>query len=523
VSDRRLRVIERAPGASADELEASLGQTVRVVLPTGTPKWRHQLIALALVDMLGRLFPRVEVVCDADAHADPQLPPGPPLLRERLEAVRRHGIDPEPPAEPNLTVRIGTGADEALDAAELYVDAREWQSYVGARPSQLPDDEGRAIAVGPLAAACRAAAQIFQRLLADLLPRATTIESSYWSALTYEKGEQVFDDPNLPVPTRVEAVLVGAGSIGGAAAYLFARTPQLDGELDLVDPEALEERNPDRALLATQEAATAGAVKTELAAAALAHLPLAARPQQMTIAGFVGGHPREQALPLVLAAVDSARARREIQDCLPLEVVNAACNPTAIAVSGHVTGDGPCVYCLHLPGVLDSERITAKLIAAATGLPFMTVVPLMIDHVQLSDDHLRAIERNRGLPLGTLQEHRGSEIEQLYRAALLYGEVGIRTASGLEAAVAAVFVTALAGFILAGEALKATAGEPFAPYRLGVRGQIGTKYEESLFHSPNTSLVSPARRHEGSECLCRSPRRLRIMRQRYGLTAEEVA
>jgi hypothetical protein len=518
VSDRRLRVIQRAPGADEDELKAALGRTVRVELPPGTPRWRHQLIALALVDMLGRLFPRVDVVCAADALADPLLPPGPALLRERLEAVRRHGVEPEEPGEPELTVRVGPGAEEA----DVYVDAREWQTYVGTRPSQLPDDDGRAIAVGPLASSCRAVAQVFQRLLADLLPQTTTIESSYWSALTYEKGEAPLVDPELPVPMRLEAVLVGAGSIGGAAAYLFGRTPAVEGELDIVDPQPLEERNPDRALLATQAAAAAGEVKAVLAAAALDHLPLAVRPHQMTMAEFVAARPREQPLRLVLAAVDSARARREIQDCLPLDVVNAACSPTAIAVSGHVTGNGPCVYCLHLPEVLDSERILAKLVAAATGLPFMTVVPLMVDHVKLADDHLRVIERNRDLPLGALQEYRGVEIDELYRAALLYGEIGIRTASGLEAAVAAIFVTALAGFVLGGEALKAGGGAAFTRYRLGARGELGTKYEESLFHSPNTSLVALSRRHEGSECLCRSPRRLRIMRERYGLS-EEVA
>jgi hypothetical protein len=516
VSDRRLRVIQRAPGAGDGEVEAALDRTVQVALPSGTPCWRHQLIALALVDMLGRLFPRVDLVCAAGAAADPLLPPGPALLSERLEAARQHGVEPQEPGEPELTVRVGPGTEPA----DIYVDGREWHSYVGTRPSQLPDNGGRAIAVGPLAAACRAAAQAFQRLLADLLPQTTTIESSYWSALTYEKGETPFGDPELPVPTRLDAVLVGAGSIGGAAAYLFGRTPRLDGELDIVDPQPLEERNPDRALLATQAAAAAGEVKALLAASALDHLPLTARPHQMTIAEFVAARPREQTLPLVLAAVDSARARREIQDCLPLEVVNAACSPTAIAVSGHVTGDGPCVYCLHLPEVLDSERILAKLIAAATGLPFATVVPFMVKHVELTDEHLRVIERNRDLPLGTLQKYRGVEIDALYRAALLYGEVGIKTASGLEAAVAAIFVTALAGFLLASEALKAGGGTAFEPYRLGVLGQLGTKYEESLFHSPNTSLVSLARRHEGSECLCRSPRRLRVMRQRYGLAQE---
>jgi ThiF family len=518
MSDRRLRVIQCAPGATDAEVKVALGRTVRVVLPAGTPLWRHQLLALALVDMLGRLFPRIDIVCAPDAVAAGQLAPGPALLRERLEAARGHGVEPHPPGEPELMIGVGSGEGEA----DIYVDGREWQSYVGTRPSLLPDDDGRAIAVGPLAAACRAAAQAFQRLLGDMLPRTTVIESSYWSALTYEKGETPLTDPDLPEARVIDAALVGAGSIGGAAVYLFAHTPELAGSLEIVDPQPLEEHNPDRALLATEALAAAGEVKALVAARSLEHLPLVARPHQATIAGFVAARPREQTLPLVLSAVDSAWARREIQDCLPLEVVNSACSPTAIAVSGHVTGDGPCVYCLHLPQVLDGERTLAKLIAAATGLPLMTVIPFMVDHVKLGDDHLRQIERHLQLPTGALQEHRGDEIEELYRSALLYGEVGIKTSDGLEAAVAAVFVTALAGFILAGEALKAGAGEAFAPHRLGVRGQLGTKYEESLFDSANTSLISLAPRHVGSECLCRSPRRLRLMRQRYGLV-EEVA
>jgi hypothetical protein len=45
------------------------------------------------------------------------------------------------------------------------------------------------------------------------------------------------------LPTRLDAVLVGAGSIGGAVAYLFERTPQLDGELDIVAPQPLGTRD----------------------------------------------------------------------------------------------------------------------------------------------------------------------------------------------------------------------------------------------------------------------------------------
>lgn len=521
MSDRRLRVIQRGAEGGEDELVAVLDRTVRVTLPSDTPALRHQLLALALVDLLGRLFPAIEVVCAEDAEADPGLPEGEPLLLARLEAVRRHGGEPkQAEGEPAVTVAVGPGA---VAGADVYADARGWQSYVGSQPSRLPPDDSSDVPIGPLIAACRAANQVFQLMLGDRLAQPThPVESSYASALTYESGEAPFDDPYLPSPTRVDAVLVGAGSIGGAAVYLLARVAGLTGEIDVVDDDVLAEHNPDRAILATDTLAKQGAAKVAVALAALAHLAgLKARPHQERFETFVGSRPRSAPLPTVLSAVDSVSSRREIQDAVPLEVIDAACGLEQISCSGHRTNNGPCVYCLHVGNVLDAQRIRYRLIAEATGFAESVVIPLLVQETPLTEQHLRAIEayrREHGetIPVGAFDSYRGRTLETLYREKFLYGEALVTTEGGGQAAVAAPFVTAVAGFLLASEALKAAAGPDYAPYRLGPTGRA-TMYRENPWGSPTNALLLNPPRWPTHECLCRSPLRLRILAELYGL------
>ena len=482
MSDRRHRVIQRGSDGSDDEIDALLDRTLRIVLPSGTPSWAHQLLAIALVDMLGRLFPRIEIVVDTTASADRRLPPGPPLLHELLEAARAHGFTPAPlTGEPAVTIAIGPSTAEA----DVHADGTAWQSYVGRQPSRLPANDDSLVPVGPLIAACRAANQVFQLVLGERLAQpAQVIESSYSSALSYQSGTDPLVDPTLPAAIAVEAVLVGAGSIGGAGLYLLARVPGLAGELDIVDDDALAEHNPDRAILATEELAAAGAIKVDVAADALAHHDaLTVHPHRKRFEQFVAERPREAPLPLVLSAVDSVTSRREIQDAVPLEVLDAACGLDQISCSGHVTDDGPCIYCLHIEAALDAEQIKYRLIAQATGLPEPTVIALLVQEAPLNGQHLAAIEnyrRARGddLPPGAFDLYLDETLDTLYRERLLYGEVLVTTEGGGQVAVAAPFITALAGFLLAGEALKAGGGDAFAPFRLGPRGQIRTMYRE---------------------------------------------
>jgi hypothetical protein len=523
VSDRRIRVVRRRSDADQDEIVALLDQTIRVVLPREPRLWRHQVLAIALVDLLARLFPRIDLVVSAEAAAHHDLPPGAARLRERLEEARAHAsVGPfEPSAEPAVTIAVGPAEGDG----DIYVDGYGWQSYIGTAPAAFETDEGPTVPFGPLSAACRGVSQALQKAMGDRLMRTTaldSIEAGYWSALTYDVAAQPLNEPAFE-PTAIEAVLVGAGSIGGAAAYAWARVPGLEGDVDIVDPQNLEDKNPDRAILATDALATAEASKAQVACDALAHHEnLRAPGYQMTIAEFVAGRPRDEPLPLVLSAVDSVRSRRDIQDALPLELIDAACSPDEISLSGHRTDDGPCVYCLHIANVLNSEQIRLRLIMGATGFNRDRVLAFLFGHTPLDEQHLREIEIHRGEPEGTYADFQGEELDTLYRRQFLYGETRVKTSGGGDAVVASAFVTALAGFLLAGEALKRCGGDAYAPYRLGALGELPTMYRESLFGSSSDRLLLPAERWPGNECLCRSVRRLRLLRERYGLGQEDT-
>lgn len=516
MTDRRLRVVQRGAGADEKALVDALDErSIRVVLPSD-PRLNHQILGLALVDLLCRVFPRIDVVVDPDAQADSRLGPGTALLAERFQATRHHGVPPQTPSEPVVTVGVGN-----VSSADLFADGTGWQSYIGTSPSSLAgDDDG--IPIGALCSAARGAAHVFQLALSDFGLRPEPPTCVYWSALDYSWDRAPLDIQRLEFKPELNAVLVGAGSVGGAALYALARLADLRGELTIVDPQSLAPHNLDRALLATAELSEREAVKVEVGHAALAHLAqLRVDARQARVNEFLASRDRADTLPLVLCAVDSPQARRAVQDCLPLDVVNAACHPREVTVSGHRTGAGPCVCCLHMRDVLDSERTRVKLIASATGLNEAMVIKFMIDNVGLSAPHLRGIAAHRGLDTHSLDPYEGVTLETLWREQLMYGGVHVKAGTAT-VVVAAPWVTALAGFLLAGEALKWAAGSSHLPFRL--RPAIdspGVKYEEAVYASPEFALVTRPPRWGGSECLCRSPRRARLIVERYGLDPAE--
>ncbi|MEA2372641.1 MAG: hypothetical protein QOH12_3035 [Solirubrobacteraceae bacterium] len=510
MTDRRLRVIRRTEeSAEADVLAILDAATVRILLPPGNVAWRHQVLAEALVDLLSRVLPRLDIVCDSDVLAATDLPPGPAGLAERLEAVRTHGVSPDSPGDPSLTIGIGS-----VEGAEMWADGSAWQSYIGTQPSCLVGDDASRIPVGSLAAACRVAAHAFSRVMGTAVPQLRIPASLYSTALGYRFDTRPLDDPDLTFELKLAVAMVGAGSVGGAVAYTFARTPGLRGNLEVIDPQLLEAGNLDRALLATAQRSSAEEAKVDVVEDALAHMPdLVVSPCRATVRVWLAQRPREKPLPLVLCAVDSSAARRAVQDCLPLHVLNAACSPHEVTVSRHVTGNGPCVCCLHMAEALDADRIKARLIATATGFNFEMVVALLVARVPLLPAHIQGIELHRGLPPGALDDFVGSTLEALWGAQLLYGATIAETSGGV-VAVAAPWVTALAGVLLAAEALKE--GADHQPYRLGP-GAVAIKYAENPYASPEFAQLSSPDRWPTSECLCRSPRRARLMSERYAL------
>ena len=415
--------------------------------------------------------------------------------------------------------RSGSGDPLLLDEADeprllLHVDGGGWISYNGTQPSRLPDGPWPPFPIGPLAAACRAAGQVTSLVLESKTTTDSIPPTVYASALTHSTGSAAFaDESATPTSPALDAVLVGAGSIGGAAAYTLAHTPRLTGTLVVTDPQRLEDKNLDRALLATTALVTAEPWKVDVVEDALAHhegLRVTPWPKRLDDWGRPAPEPRSSAV----------NGRRQPglptldPDRLPLDLVNAACNPTEIHLSGHRTGEGPCVCCLHMEEVLDDTAVRSRLLQTATGLNERMVLHYLAGDVPMPAELVRGIERHRELPAGSLSRYEGRTLEALRVGHLLYGATPVRTETGT-VAIAAPDVTALAGVLLAGEALKA-ATQGLDGSGLGPTGSH-IKYAENPLAGPSRAVLTNPPRWPNSECLCRSTRRLRIMRQRYRL------
>jgi hypothetical protein len=520
MTDPRLRVLRRgADGAEDDQaILAQLDATTVRVAVADDADWSTQLLAETLVDLLGRVFPRIDVVCDATPTHPWLVSGGPALLRERLQAVRHHGSRVLAPGSPAVTVAVGP----TRVAAEIYADGHGWQAYLGSQPSALAHGDADAVVFGPLTAACRAAGHAFSAATPFLnAPPSALPEAIYWSALDFSRSPTPLESEPAATESVLDAVLAGAGSVGGAAAYAWARSRRLSGRLVIADPQRLVDRNFDRALLATSALSASQAEKAVVAAEALAQLPgLEAIGFVGTLGNWVASRPRELPLPLTLCAVDSREARRNIQDCLPLDVINAACDPTNATVSGHRTGRGACVMCLFMAERMDAQQVRFRLIARATGLPEQMVIPMMAKQTPLNRTHVEGIEAHRGAPVGSLRDWQGSTLVQLYEGQLVYGGIAIETDNGAVVAVAAPWVTALAGFLLASETVKT--GDPaLAGFRLGSHeGAPGGHWQESPYGSPALGRRRVPPRWPGDACLCNSPRRRRLVLARYGLAAD---
>ena len=533
MTDPRGRVIRRGVrGEVGDDeiLRHCDATTIEVRLAEGHPAFATQCVAAALVDLLCRVFPRIAVSCDPQAVRHDSLPGTSNRLAEHLNTVRSHGVAPLAAQAASLVIQVGPGADPA----DLYVDGDGWQAYLGREPSRLPvTDRDERVPFGPLTAACRATAHAFVAVMHPFVAASSPPQSVYWSALDYRWGIDPLQVEHVVGTSTLDAVLAGAGSVGGAAAYAWRRTRAIDGHVHAVDPQNFEDHNFDRALLVTRAVAEAGGDKPDLIANTLAdHSSLTCTPHTMDMRGFVAGRPRAQPLPLVLCPVDSPEQRREVQDCLPLEVINASVSPERAVVSGHRTGDGPCVMCLYAAGMLHRESVRYRVISRITGWPELRVIEYVAGAKPLSPFDLRDFERVQRLPTHALDDYQGRTLDELYDERLLYGGVQIKTSTGGELVVAAPWVTALAGFLLAAESFKA--GHPaLQTRRLGPRrSPAGNHYQESPYASPELLTVLTRERFPGSYedphgrmvtefCLCASPRRRRLTMERYGLTADD--
>jgi Prokaryotic E2 family C/ThiF family len=432
-----------------------------------------------VVRLMARLYPSISIDSDDDGAA----------MRRQLAALAR-AINPSIAITKNSAdVGIAVGACRPKYDTTVFAGARGWDGHVSLSDPQPIADTGNPLGAG--AAACIAVANVFRRVfLADW--HEALDSDLVFSTYSMSKKRTPSSVPSLDWTISDEAVLVGVGAVGMGALWALGRTP-LNGLIHLVDPETLDLSNLQRYVLAERD--DVAKTKVELGMRAMGGtLKVLGHPMDWQT--FVSTHGYRWSW--VLASVDTAQARREIQSSLPRWVANAWTQVGDLGVSVHPRfgGPGACLACLYLPeGPAPNDD---EVVAKALGIPDRVAEVRTLLHLAkpVPGPLLAQIEASLGLKPRDLAPFQDQPIRDLYVRGICGG--GLLPLGGTNAANQDIHVplahqSALAGVLLAARLSREAAGRhrtSTSVARLDVQRRVPEYIEQPSLQ-----------RHDG-RCIC---------------------
>lgn len=432
----------------------------------------------ALTDMVIRLLARLYPVLAVDARHEATIG----LARQINPSIEIVGVE-------QASIGIAVGSTEQRFPTTVFAGSAGWDAFVDAA---RPQEVGRsANPLGAGAAACLAAGAVFRALFCEGRVD-SDLRFSTWL------GDVGAAPESAPAPGRDvgELVLVGAGAIGNGAAWALARFVAGHGHVHVVDDESIDLGNLQRYVLARRS--DENAVKAEVAARSFGHAAVAT-PHAQSWAQFVAEHGYRW--DLVLLALDSAEARRDVQGSLPRRLVNAWTQPGDLGVSSHSAFglDGACVACLYLPETATQNE--DEVVAIALGVPHRVhdVRTLLHTGGAVDEGLLTDVAAGLSRPTEDVMQFAGRPIRELYVKGVCGGALvplgrGGRPRDAVHVPLA--HQSALSGVLLAAAAARQSMeGMPDISRitRLDVLRQVGV------------SLSQPARQRGDGRCLCEDP------------------
>jgi Prokaryotic E2 family C/ThiF family len=428
-----------------------------------------------LVRLLARLYPHLTLR-------------GP---SRHVRALAELATSVNPAIEIGGECRVGVSLGRVKDPFEttFYAGASRWDALLSTtRPQPIGDSENP---FGAGAAACLAAGNVFRRVFFTDW-HASVDPSVRFSTLHLDRVDRATRGPGGRWQLDDEAVIVGVGAVGNAAAWALARAPLL-GAIHLVDPEAIELGNLQRYVL-TRRSDEAKA-KVELAASVPTR-GLSMIPHHLTLAQFLSRHG--YAWDYFLLALDTARDRRSAQAALPRWIANAWTQPGDLGVSVHPRFGfaGACVACLYLPdGRVPNED---ELVSQTLNVPQlqMDIRTLLYNGAPLQRDFLEVVAGAVNRPIDALLPFEGRSIRDLYvegfcgGAVIPLGEAG-RPPQELHVPLA--HQSALAGVLLAAALVRSA---------LGADPPITSATRLNMLQGVGSDLTQPVQPRRDGRCLC---------------------
>jgi molybdopterin/thiamine biosynthesis adenylyltransferase len=442
----KLRTFAHLAGLLADELPGEvLERRVRILVGDNvldTPA--GQVLVLTVARLAPRLCHRIDFVCPQAAAISRlrALLAAPEFSSDSLAHLARlvwpDGMFTASAGDP-VEIVLGIGAPGDISAGVAPTGA----VVLSDRAAQVENGDG---IYGALASAALACAQLVARLYPEIVP--ATVEPE----IRLDRGpfggqlDQIAGELKRPF-------LAGVGAVGCALIYALVATGAT-GRILLLDPDTVKDSNLMRYVLFDSRHLNQPKVSAAASLVEESGIDLIVEKDSVVLQEYLENHEDERKnAELVISAVDTYQARREIAGWLPRNILNAGTNPRDFTISRHCFADGyACLACLY-PARPD-EAALASVIARELGLPQAETENLQRRKKGLTRAQLEQVALAREAPTDRYLEYEGEPIDSFYNKEFC-AQLAVPTARG-QAVAPLAHGSALAGFLLA-QTLTATA------------------------------------------------------------------
>lgn len=454
--------------------------------------------------LLSRLYPTLAIV---------GLPGSNPATLAKLQTLARD-INPRIDLESdcsNSTKLLVFGNTRVMSNRKTashmwYVGSDNWIAKLSTAAPVGSGSSNNPLAAG--AAACIAAANVFRAVFVHELGQAALDTEVATSLLDLRPESAGAANPPLSTVKFDDVHLVGAGAIGNGVLWALSRM-DCKGTLHIVDPEAVTDSNLQRYVMLTAGDRTKS--KASLAKSWLGNLAprLKVKSHAATWSEHIATRP-DFKVQTVLSAVDSAKARIEIQASLPRSIFNGWTQRGEAGVSRHNFLNGlACLACLYLPsGQAPSEDL---IIARALRLgedeaTVRDVRRRLVLSVPTEYAFLEQIANAAGMEIQKLLSFENRLLRDLYVEGVCGGAVMEfhDAALKVKAEVPMGFQSALSGILLAAELARPA---PLATNLTQI--DLLSTFPERSGHNRAKTTTPP--------CICQDQDFLDVFKSKYGI------
>ncbi|MFA9516583.1 ThiF family adenylyltransferase [Halopenitus sp. H-Gu1] len=361
----------------------------------------------------------------------------------------RQTVDPD---EADATLHLGAGAEDAT----VSVGSNGWLVHVTTDGSPTPFS-GQVNPVGSYTAACMGVAEVFKTMLRESVGaenvrgRVTPVESVTFSTYDYTVDRADPANPELPDVVNLHNLnVVGVGAGGGALVQTLSALDAVRGTIRLVDSDEVSASNLNRYIWAYRR--DVGSMKAEVGK----RVVVEAHP---ALTFSVQAHPEPyiqfsdqvdaDSLELVVSAVDTVRARKQIQWDFPETILDAATNQQGDYVVLRVAfGEGQCLACKH-QGRQDGVTREMSVLSDQIGLETETLVEMNTDNAAFTREQVDQVAAYVDGDNDITVPEPGERFSDWFRLHCGHIDLG-----GADMEVPVPFLPVTAGVLLAGEVIK---------------------------------------------------------------------